>query len=88
MAINWSHLPKEVVNAICMCIGKDKQDGYSEDQESGYWVHAGKTGCRKPSVLTSVIECDECGKAFVPVKQKTIKMSFLGAMCPECEEEF
>lgn len=71
-----------------MCIGKDRQDGYSEDQETGFWVHAGKKGCRKPDVLAAVVECDECGKAFVPDKQKTVKYSYLGVMCQPCEDDF
>lgn len=91
MAINWSHLPPEVWEKVCFCLGRDKQDGFGLDQESGYWVHRvqnkNKAPCNKPSVATSVIECDECGKPFVPAKYKTVQLSFLGAMCPKCEEE-
>lgn len=90
MAIDWSHLPKEILDKICFCIGKNKQDGWSLDQESGYWVHRvhdNKPPCNKPSVLACVIECDICEKPFVPAKQKTVEMSFLGAMCERCEND-
>jgi hypothetical protein len=80
MTIKRLDLPEEVREKICNCLSGN---GWSLNHESGFWVHA---ECGKPSFLVAVLECDECGKSFVPDKYKTVKMSFLGAMCRECEE--
>ena len=81
MAIDWSHLPKEVINQICMCIGSTDK-GFKHDVESDYWVHA---KCGKPTVLVAVQECDNCGKTFVPKYHKKIETSFLGIECDDCD---
>jgi hypothetical protein len=78
MAIPWSHLPRDVVNKICMCIGS--KGGFSLDPATGYWTHR----CGKPSVLVAVCECDICGKIFVPDLYETAKYKDLGVMCSDC----
>jgi hypothetical protein len=76
MAIDWSHLPKDVISKVCMCA---KKVGYSHDPESGYFVCA---NCRKPSILVGVKECDLCDKVFVPVKYD--RYNALGVACSDC----
>lgn len=82
MAIDWSHLPKDVISKICFCTRAGHHDGWGLDQATGYWVH-GK--CGKPSPMTCVAECDTCGKIFVPKHHDKIKMSFLGIECDVCD---
>ena len=79
MAVDWSHLPKEVMDAVCPDYGAN---GFRLDPETGYWVHA---KCGKPRLPTCVEECDSCGKTFVPKYYEKIKLSFLGIECDTCD---
>jgi hypothetical protein len=84
MAIDWSHLPSNVLSQLCMdSIGN--QEGYALDRATGYWVHS-KASCRKPSINTlTVQECDICEKPFHPKTEEEASLSFMGSMCDDCK---
>lgn len=82
MAIDWSHLPKDVISKVCMSSGGCGRGGFKKDQATGYWVC---NKCSKPSVAVAVHECDLCDKTFVPRMYDKILYSFLGISCDECE---
>ena len=80
MAIDWSHLPPEVIKAICMC---PMANGFRLTPETGYFVHV---KCMKPTIPTSVRECDFCGKTFVPQFHEKIKNEPVeGILCDVCD---
>lgn len=83
MAINWSHLPKEVQDAVCLnwsgnCGKGADNRGYVHDPATGYFVC---WNCRKPAPLVGVKECETCNKPFVP---KIYKPNALGLECDDC----
>lgn len=82
--IDWSHLPKEVVAAICMCTtGSSKEKGFRLDPDTDYWVHA---KCGKPTAPVAVRECDSCSKAFVPKTYQDSNTCYLiGIECNVCD---
>lgn len=81
MAINWSHLPKEVISRVCMDSMGNKE-GYGLDRATGYWVHR---KCGKPSIAVAVKECDICEKTFVPRFYIKCQLDFMGIMCDQCD---
>jgi len=79
MAIDWSHLPKEVIAKVCMC---PMANGFSLEPASGYYVHA---KCRKPTIPVAVKQCDICDKVFVPNTLEECHLDFMGLMCYDCQ---
>lgn len=88
MAINWSHLPREVQDKICLnmsgnCGSGSHKRGFVHDPATGYFVCA---NCRKPAPLVGTQQCDVCDKTFVPqFYEKVLNKDFLGIMCDECD---
>lgn len=88
MAIDWSHLPRDVQDKIClnmtgMCGPTKDMRGFVHDPDSGYFVCA---NCRKPAPLVGVQECDICDKPFVAkFYDKVLQKDFLGIACDECD---
>jgi hypothetical protein len=82
MAIDWSHLPKDVISKVCLNSTKDCSRSFVLDRETGYWVC---TGCRKPSVQVAVKECDVCEVVFVPKYYEKILYDWAGILCDTCE---
>lgn len=85
MAIDWSHLPKDVKEKVCLrstpaCTARHK--GYGLDPATGWWVCS---GCGKPEVQTAVKECDICDKVFVPKYHDKVLLDFMGIMCGACD---
>lgn len=79
MAIDWSHLPPEVISKVCMC---PMANGFSHRPDTDYWVHA---KCGKPTIPVAVRECDTCGKAFVPkIYQNSNTCYIIGIECDDC----
>lgn len=83
MAINWSHLPKNVLDKICMNATKDCTRSFILDRETGYWVCS---GCKKPMVQVAVKECDICDVVFVPKFYDKILYEWAGIACDTCDE--
>lgn len=87
MAINWSHLPKDVQDKVCLnwsgnCGRTKDTRGYVHDPATGYFVCS---NCRKPAPLVGVQECDICDKEFVPNTLKEVTdRDFLGILCYDC----
>jgi hypothetical protein len=82
VAIDWSHLPKDVISKVCMC---GVANGFRLDPESEYWVHA---KCGKPTFMVGVRECDSCSKAFVPKKYQDSNTCYLlGIECDDCNPD-
>jgi hypothetical protein len=82
MAIDWSHLPRVVIDNVCMSSGGCNRGGFSLNRETGYWVCS---GCKKPSVTVAVKQCDLCDKVFIPKYYEKILYDFMGIACDECE---
>lgn len=81
MAIDWSHLPKEVIDKVCLCRHGFK-NGYTKLPATGWWVDP---NCKKPSIMAAVKECDNCEKVFVPKYFEKAQLDFLGILCDECD---
>lgn len=81
MAINWSHLPPEVIAKICMCSRGGKDSGWHLNEATGYWTHP---KCEKPSPIPAIRECELCGKAFVPDKYIPKEEAMWGVACSDC----
>lgn len=79
MAIDWSHLPRELWSQVCMCGAKN---GFTLIPETGWWVCA---NCKNPTITAAVFECDLCAKVFVPKFFKKAKYAQFGIACDECE---
>lgn len=80
MAIDWSRLPREVQDKICLNMtgncGAKNNRGFVHDPATGYFVCG---NCRKPAPLVGVQECDLCSKPFVPSTYKEVSdRDFLG----------
>lgn len=82
MAIDWSHLPRTVLDKVCINATKDCTRSFKLDKESGYWVC---TGCGKPAVQVAVKECDICDVVFVPQFYDKILYDWAGIACDSCE---
>lgn len=83
MAIDWSHLPREVINSVCMNATSRCGKGFVLDPDgSGYQICA---GCRRPTVQVAVQECDICDKVFVPKFYQKILYAWAGICCDDCE---
>jgi hypothetical protein len=77
MGIDWSHLPTDVINKVCMC-SYAKNEGFVKG-EGEYWVH---TKCRKPTIPVAVRQCESCDIVFVP--KVYIPSTNLGIECDSC----
>lgn len=82
MAIDWSHLPREVISKVCMSSGGCGRKGFTKDQATGYWLCS---TCLKPSVTVAVKECDLCDVVFVPLNYDKILNDWMGICCDVCE---
>lgn len=82
MAINWSHLPRRVLNKVCLCDKQSPKYRRVYDKETGWHIC---NSCGKILAITSLLECDICKDVFVPKTYEEFKMSFLGAMCDACK---
>lgn len=83
MAIDWSHLPKNVLDKVCMRATSKCGGGFVLDPDgSGYQICS---GCRKPSVQVAVKECDICDVTFVPQFYDKILYDWAGISCDTCE---
>lgn len=85
--IPWSHLPQEVINAVCMggmngCPAI-KSRGFAHDPATGWWVCA---SCSKPKITANAVHiCDICQKIFVPKLKAKADLSYMGIMCDTCD---
>lgn len=77
--MDWSHLPREVVDNVCM--DGSAVNGFRRNPDTEYWEHA---KCGKPTILAAVAECDICEKVFIPEKYVPLKIRDLGVICSGC----
>ena len=93
MGIDWSHLPKDILNQVCMggpngCLSQEHRSitgtpTFYKDSATGWWKCS---GCKRPKLDNrSVQQCDLCDKVFVPKYYDKVIYDWAGIACDECD---